>query len=99
MKLLFDLFPVILFFLVFKVAGANPEAAQDFAAQYLSALISGGEVSAAQAPILLATAVAILATVAQIIWLLARRKAVDPMLWGVAWHHCGFWWRHDLFSR
>jgi intracellular septation protein len=81
MKLLFDLFPVILFFLVFKVAGANPEAAQDFAAQYLSTLISGGEVSAAQAPILLATAVAILATVAQIIWLLARRKAVDPMLW------------------
>jgi intracellular septation protein A len=30
MKVLFDLFPVILFFLVFKVAGANPEAAQSW---------------------------------------------------------------------
>ena len=74
MKLLFDLFPVSLFFLVFKVAGANPEAAQAFGAHYLSGLVSGGEVSLAQAPILLATAVAILATIAQIGWLLARRK-------------------------
>ena len=81
MKLLFDLFPVILFFLVFKVAGANPEAAQAFAGEYLSVLVSGGEVSAEQAPILLATAVAILATVGQIIWLLARRRPIDPMLW------------------
>ena len=81
MKLLFDLFPVILFFLVFKVAGANPEAAQAFGAQYLSTLVSGGEVTLAQAPILLATAVTILATVAQIGWLLARRKPVDNMLW------------------
>jgi intracellular septation protein len=81
MKLLFDLFPVILFFGVFKLAGANPEAAQTFASHYLSALVSGGEVVLAQAPILLATAVAIVATMAQIIWLLARRKRVDTMLW------------------
>jgi intracellular septation protein len=81
MKLLFDLFPVILFFLVFKIAGANADAAQNFAGHYLSALVSGGEVSAEQAPILLATAVAILATLAQIVWLLARRKSVDTMLW------------------
>lgn len=81
MKLLFDLFPVILFFAVFKLAGANPEAAQDFASHYLSVLVSGGEVSLTQAPILLSTAVAIIATVAQIGWLLARRKHVDNMLW------------------
>lgn len=81
MKLLFDLFPVILFFLVFKIAGSHPDDAQGFAAQYLSALVSGGEVSIEQAPILLATAVAILATVAQILWLLTQRKTVDPMLW------------------
>lgn len=81
MKLLFDLFPVILFFLVFKVAGSHPDAAQLFAGQYLSGLVSGGEVTTDQAPILLATAVAILATAAQIGWLLARRKPVDPMLW------------------
>ncbi len=81
MKLLFDLFPVILFFIVFKLTGANPEAAQAFGSHYLSALVSGGEVSLAQAPILLATAVAIIATVAQIGWLIMRRKKVDNMLW------------------
>lgn len=57
MKLLFDLFPVILFFAVFKIAGASPEAAQAFGSQYLSGLVSGGEVTLQQAPILLATAV------------------------------------------
>jgi len=52
MKFLFDLFPVILFFIAFKVAG-----------------------------IYVATAVAIVATFAQIGWLKARRKPVDTMLW------------------
>lgn len=81
MKLLFDLFPVILFFVVFRLAGSYPDAAQAFGTHYLSGLVSGGEVSAAQAPILLATAVAIMATFGQIGWLLARRKPVDNMLW------------------
>ncbi len=80
-KLLFDLFPVILFFAVFKYAGAHPESAQAFGSAYLSALVSGGEVTLAQAPILLATAVAIIATFAQVLWLLIRRQAVDKMLW------------------
>ena len=40
MKLLFDLFPVILFFAVFKFAGAQPEAAQAFASQYLTFLVA-----------------------------------------------------------
>ncbi len=81
MKLLFDLFPVILFFAVFKLAGTHPESAQAFGNEYLASLVSGGEVTLQQAPILLATAVAILATFAQVIWLLARRKPVDNMLW------------------
>ena len=81
MKLLFDLFPVILFFVVFRLAGAHAEVAQAFGTQYLSGLVSGGEITTAQAPILLATAVAILATFGQIGWLLARRKPVDNMLW------------------
>jgi len=81
MKLLFDLFPVILFFAVFKFAGAQPEAAQAFASQYLSFLVVDGAISAQQAPILLATAVAILATLAQVVWLLLRRRHVDTMLW------------------
>lgn len=81
MKFLFDLFPVILFFGMFKWGERNPEAAQGLAGDYLSAIISGGGVTAAQAPILLATAIAILATFAQIGYLLARRRKVEPMLW------------------
>jgi len=81
MKLLFDLFPVILFFAVFKFAGAQPEAAQAFAAQYLTFLVADGEITIKQAPILLATAVAILATLGQVLWLLLRRRHVDTMLW------------------
>lgn len=81
MKFLFDLFPVILFFGVFKWGENNQEAAQSLIGQYLSGLVSGGAVTAAQAPILLATAVAIVATIGQILYLLARRKKIDPMLW------------------
>lgn len=81
MKLLFDLFPVILFFAVFKFAGAQPEAAQVFASHYLAFLVADGEITAQQAPILLSTAVAILATLAQVLWLLLRRRHVDTMLW------------------
>ncbi|MDB5840242.1 MAG: septation protein [Herminiimonas sp.] len=81
MKFLFDLFPVILFFGVFKWGENNPDAAQTLIGQYLSGFISGGAVSATQAPILLATAVAIIATLGQIGYLLARRKKVDTMLW------------------
>ncbi len=52
MKILFDLFPVILFFVAFKFQG-----------------------------IFVATAVAIAATVAQIIWTKVRHGKVDTMLW------------------
>lgn len=81
MKFLFDLFPVILFFGIFKWSEGHADAAQALASQYLSGFVSGGAVTAAQAPILLATAVAIIATIGQIGYLLARRKKVDPMLW------------------
>jgi intracellular septation protein len=81
MKVLFDLFPVILFFLAYKLGTSYPHEAGEIAAAWLGALIATGRVSEAQAPILLATAVAIVASVAQVGWLLARRKRVEPMLW------------------
>jgi intracellular septation protein len=81
MKFLFDLFPVILFFGVFKWGEGNPDAAHAFVQQYLSGMISSSGAGAAQAPIMLATAVAIIATMGQIIYLLARGKKVDNMLW------------------
>jgi intracellular septation protein len=74
-KLLFDIFPVILFFAVFKLAGKNPDAAQAWASSI------GYLADAKQLPVLLATAVAIAATIAQIIWTKFRHGKVDKMLW------------------
>ena len=81
MKFLFDLFPVILFFAIFKWGEGNPAAAQSVVDKTLAGLMSGGTVAAAQAPIMLATAVAIVATFAQIGYLMAMRRKVDGMLW------------------
>ncbi|WP_194712176.1 septation protein A [Noviherbaspirillum soli] len=81
MKFLFDMFPVILFFGVFKWGEGHADAAQAMVGQYLSGLVSGGSVGPEQAPILLATAVAIIATIAQIAYLLVRGRKVDGMLW------------------
>jgi intracellular septation protein len=81
MKFLFDMFPVILFFGVFKWGEGHAASAQAMVGQYLSGLVSGGAVGPEQAPILLATAVAILATIAQIGYLLVRGRKVDGMLW------------------
>lgn len=81
MKFLFDLFPVILFFIAFKWGEGHTGIAHDLTARYLSGLISGGSVAQDQAPIIFATAIAILATVIQIGYLLARRRKVDAMLW------------------
>ncbi|MCK0507660.1 septation protein A [Aromatoleum anaerobium] len=76
MKILFDLLPVILFFVAYKIAGANQSFAHELASRWL-----GDGIVVTQAPILLATAVAILATVAQIAWVWMRHRKVDTMLW------------------
>ena len=62
MKLLFDLLPVILFFVAYKLGGSYPHEAGQLAATWLGGLIASGKVSESQAPILLATAVAIVAS-------------------------------------
>ncbi len=81
MKFLFDLFPVLLFFSVFSWAGKNPEKAQAIAESYLSVFVGNASATTDVAPILLATAVAIIATFGQIIYLKLRGRKVDPMLW------------------
>jgi len=76
MKLLFDLFPVILFFIAYQFGAANPEQA----AALLSAI--GIPLDSAVKPgVFLATVVAILATVGQIVWSWLRHRKVDAMLW------------------
>ena len=77
MKLLFDLFPVILFFATFKYAEKSPE----LAAGWMGSLLGFVPDDAKMAPILLATVVVIVATVAQIIWVHFRHGKVDKMLW------------------
>ena len=71
MKFFFDLFPVLLFFIAFKYAGANPE----MAASWL-----WGDVPLEQAPILLATAVVIPATALQILYARLKHGRVERML-------------------
>ncbi len=75
MKILFDLFPVILFFATYKIKtwGHKDAACISEATSHLPWF---------EQPLLLATAVAIAASVAQIAWvLLVRRTKVDRMLW------------------
>ncbi len=76
MKFLFDLLPVILFFTTYKIANVYPDESLSLAARWL-----GQDILPGQAPILLATAVTIAATLVQIgmVWL--RHRKVDRMLW------------------
>jgi intracellular septation protein len=81
MKLLFDFLPIILFFIAFKVADRSKEAAAAFATSHFGFMVSGGIVGPEEAPVLLATVVVVIATLAQVAWLLARGKKIDMILW------------------
>ena len=81
MKLLADFLPIILFFAAFKFAGGDKEAAAAFASEHFGFLVSGGSVGPGEAPVLLATVVVILATLAQVLVLKLRGRKVDTMLW------------------
>jgi intracellular septation protein len=81
MKFLFDLIPLLLFFASYKLAGWNSDAAQHFVNTYMSGIISGGSVTADQAPIVVATMVGILATMAQVAYIKLRGRKVDGVLW------------------
>jgi intracellular septation protein len=81
MKLLFDFLPIFLFFGTFKYAESRAEWASRFATEHFGFMVSGGVVGAGEAPVLLATVVVIVATLAQVTLLLARGRRVDMMLW------------------
>ncbi|MDR2093187.1 MAG: septation protein A [Azoarcus sp.] len=76
MKLLLDLLPVIFFFGTYKIAGFYPDESFALAARWL-----GDDIPKDQAPILIATFIAIVATALQIgiVWL--KHRKVDRMLW------------------
>jgi intracellular septation protein len=81
MKILFDFLPIALFFGMFKYAEGNKDWAAGTATEWLGFMVSGGVVGPSEAPVLLATVVVIIATLAQILWLKVRGKKVDTMLW------------------
>ena len=81
MKILLDFLPILLFFGTFKYAEAQKEWAARFASEHFGFLVSGGVVGSGEAPVLLATLVVMAATLAQILFLLARGKKIDMMLW------------------
>ena len=77
-KFLFDLFPVIIFFIAYKLGDSNPEATN----QLLQSLGLPQPAGANDKPgIYLATFVAIIASVAQILWVKLRGHKVETMLW------------------
>ena len=81
MKILFDFLPIALFFGMFKYADGNRDWAAGVATDWLGFMVAGGMVGPAEAPVLLATVVVIVATMAQILWLKIAGKKIDTMLW------------------
>ena len=81
MKLFLDFLPLILFFGTFKYAQAHKAWAAAFTTDHLGFMVAGGAVGAEEAPVMLATVVVIFATLVQVIWLKAKGRKVDLMLW------------------
>ena len=81
MKLLLDFLPILLFFGTFKYTESHKEWAAAFATEHLGWMVAGGTVGLTEAPVMLATVVVVIASLAQVAWLKARGKKVDLMLW------------------
>ena len=81
MKLLFDLFPIVLFFAVFKIAEMNEASSFALANALVGNLVADGGMNADQGPIILATLTAIIASIIQVSYLKIRGRKVDIMLW------------------
>jgi intracellular septation protein len=75
-KILFDLFPIILFFAAYQYGASNPENATAWLSAIGVTLDSG-----AKPGVFLATVVAIAATFMQIAWVWIKHRKVDTMLW------------------
>jgi intracellular septation protein len=80
MKFLFDLFPVILFFITLKVA-EKAAGASLILAKILTNIGIATTVKASLVPIMLATIAVIIGSIVQIIWAKLHYKKVDNTLW------------------
>lgn len=80
MKFLFDLFPVIFFFITLKVA-EKAASASTVLAEILGTVGVAVQVKPELVPIMLATIAVIIASIIQIIWAKLHYKKVDNTLW------------------
>ncbi|MEJ7138586.1 septation protein A [Amphibiibacter pelophylacis] len=104
MKLLLDFLPVLLFFVTYKIAHGDPAQAAALATQSLGFLTAGGVFTPEQAPIVLATGVVIIATLIQVLVLMALRRRVEPMVWVslvlvVVMGGATIWFHSDAFIK
>lgn len=104
MKLLFDFLPILLFFLSFRFAEAHKQGAADLANSQLANFFPGGKVGVEEAPVLIATLVVVLATLAQVAWIKLRGKRVDTLLWVtlaivVVMGGATIWFRNENFIK
>jgi len=77
-KLLFDLFPIIVFFIAYKLGDSNAEATRAFMASLgLPQPVGGIE----KPGIYFATLIAIVASIVQIVWVKLRGHKVETMMW------------------
>lgn len=104
MKLLFDFLPLIFFFATYKYAAGHKDVAAEWANRYLHGLVSGGPITPAEAPILLATGVVIVVTLVLMVVMKLRGMKLDKLLWanvgivtvlGLA----TLWFRNETFIK
>lgn len=81
MKFFADLFPVILFFVVFKLGGQQAEPLATWMTAHVGSLTQSGSILPRDAPLLAATLVTMVATFLQILFQKMRGKPVETMQW------------------
>lgn len=104
MKILLDFLPILLFFGTYNYAKGHTDWAAQFATEHFGAIVSGGVVGPSQAPVLLATVVVIVATLAQVIVMKLRGKKIDTMLWVslglvVVFGGATIWFQNETFIK
>jgi intracellular septation protein A len=98
MKILFDLFPVLLFFAVFKWGESHQDSAQQWVTALFASVSAAGAITAEVAPVMLATGVAVLASCLQILALTGAPAKSRACTVGIVHHYPGVRWCHYLLS-
>jgi intracellular septation protein len=81
MKILFDILPVLIFFVVYKLTGRLPDEGAALATHWLGGVVHGGVVGHEEAPALFATVATIVATFLQVAFYKTTGRKIHLMLW------------------